>query len=178
MKKITITAILAATVLVAGLMTVADLSVFAAPEKKDFKALLDGFQEVPSVSTAGSGTFKAKLKNDEIKYELEYSGLEGSVAPAAGAHIHLGQSGANGGIMVFLCETPGVVEDPTDNAPACPEEGTVEGTFSSENIIGPSGQGIEAGEFDEFLTALRAGNAYINLHSSAFPGGEIRGQIR
>jgi hypothetical protein len=44
-------------------------------------------------------------------------------------------------------------------------------------VIGPAGQGIAAGEFSELVDALRAGRAYANVHSSKFPGGEIRGQI-
>ncbi len=45
------------------------------------------------------------------------------------------------------------------------------------HVIGPSGQGISAGEFDEIVAAIRAGVAYVNVHTTGFPGGEIRGQI-
>ena len=38
-------------------------------------------------------------------------------------------------------------------------------------------QGIEAGNFEELAAALRAGHAYANVHSSKWPGGEIRAQI-
>jgi hypothetical protein len=44
-------------------------------------------------------------------------------------------------------------------------------------VIGPSVQGITAGEFDEILAAIRAGKAYANVHSTTWPGGEIRGQL-
>ena len=44
-------------------------------------------------------------------------------------------------------------------------------------MIGPAGQGIAAGEFAELVRALRAGAAYANVHTTAHPGGEIRGQV-
>ena len=46
------------------------------------------------------------------------------------------------------------------------------------NVIGPGAQGIAAGEFAELLAAIRSGNAYANVHTTKYPGGEIRGQIR
>ncbi|MBA3245914.1 MAG: CHRD domain-containing protein, partial [Actinobacteria bacterium] len=45
------------------------------------------------------------------------------------------------------------------------------------NVIGPSSQGIAAGEFAELLAAIRAGKTYANVHTSLFPGGEIRAQL-
>jgi hypothetical protein len=45
-------------------------------------------------------------------------------------------------------------------------------------VIGPTGQGIAAGQFEEFVEALRAGIAYANVHTTGFPGGEIRGQLK
>jgi hypothetical protein len=43
--------------------------------------------------------------------------------------------------------------------------------------VGPAGQGIAAGEFDELVRAIKAGVTYANVHSEMFPGGEIRGQL-
>ena len=45
------------------------------------------------------------------------------------------------------------------------------------DVIGPAGQGIEAGNLAEILAAMRAGHAYANVHSSKWPGGEIRAQL-
>jgi hypothetical protein len=143
---------------------------------KHFKGKLDGYQEVLPVSTGASGEFKAKVSKDEtsIEYTLSYSGLEGEVRQA---HIHFGQAGVNGGIMVWLCQTTFNV-DPTGLAPACPQEGSVSGTLTAANVIGPAGQGIAAGEFAEMIEAIRSGAAYANVHSTLWPGGEVRAQLK
>ena len=60
----------------------------------------------------------------------------------------------------------------------CPTSGTVTGDVDASDVVGPAGQGIEAGAFGELIKAMRAGHAYVNVHSVKFPGGEIRAQIR
>ncbi len=49
--------------------------------------------------------------------------------------------------------------------------------LTAADVIGPAGQGISPGEFDELLRAMRRGATYANVHSTGFPGGEIRGKI-
>jgi hypothetical protein len=53
----------------------------------------------------------------------------------------------------------------------------VSGVIVPSDIIGPAGQGIEPGEFEELVLAIRSGAAYANVHTTGRPGGEIRGQI-
>ncbi|MET1163251.1 MAG: CHRD domain-containing protein [Pseudoxanthomonas sp.] len=134
---------------------------------------LRSFEEVPSVSSGARGMFRARIEKGAITYRLSYEGLQGDVRQA---HIHLGQTGVNGGVSVFLCQTT-FNPDPTGLAPTCPASGQVAGMLLPANIIGPSGQGITAGEFDELLAAMRKGVAYVNVHSTLFPAGEIRGQL-
>ncbi|MGH3110788.1 MAG: CHRD domain-containing protein, partial [Gaiellaceae bacterium] len=133
--------------------------------------------EVPSVSTEAQGRFELRIRDSELAYTLTFSGLEGDVAQA---HIHFGQTGVNGGITAWLCE--GSVQGPTGFDTACPQSGTVTGTITADDVLAtpsPSAaQGISAGEFDEFVRAIRAGFTYANVHSSQFPGGEIRTQIK
>jgi hypothetical protein len=133
---------------------------------KNVSATLTGFQEVPAISTTGHGTFTARVESDRITYTLTYSGLE---AAASVAHIHFGQPSVAGGVVAFLCGG--------GSAPACPASGTVTGTITAANIIGPAEQGIAPGEFAEAVAAIGAGVAYVNVHSTKFPNGEIRGQI-
>ena len=141
----------------------------------NFKELLTGYEEVPSVSTGANGEFTAQIRKDStVDWELSYSGLEGTVQQA---HIHLGQQGVNGGISVFLCSnltTPA----PPPGTQACPAPpATISGVFRASNVIGPAAQGIAPGQFDELIAAMRAGATYVNVHSSTWPGGEIRSQI-
>ena len=140
------------------------------------EARLKGFAEVPSVSSAASGRFKARIDSASmnLSYELSFSGLEGDVRQA---HIHFGQHGVNGGIMVWLCQSA-VNVSPVASTPQCPQSGTVSSTISAADVIGPAGQGIAATEFAEMVKAIRAGVAYANVHTSKFLGGEIRGQLR
>ncbi len=138
---------------------------------------LRSFEEVPAVSSAARGFFKAQINETAgtITYELSYKTLQGDIRQA---HIHFGQRSVNGGVSVFLCQTA-TNPDPTGLAPSCgPAPATVTGTLTAANVIGPAGQGIAASEFAELVKAIRAGVAYINVHSSAFPGGEVRGQAR
>lgn len=140
------------------------------------EARLKGYDEIPlALSTTGSGRFKASFDraSGSLHYELSYGGLEGNVTMA---HLHFGRRGVNGGIMVWLCQTT-TNPDPSGAAPTCPAAGSVSGTIQSSSVIGPAGQGIAPGEFAEFLSAVRAGAAYANVHSSKYPGGEIRGQV-
>jgi hypothetical protein len=138
-----------------------------------FRATLSGYEETPTLSTAGSGTFKAELVSDAmgmaIDYELTFADLEGGAAAAS--HIHLGQRATAGGVSAFLCGGGG--------KPACPPTGgTVTGTIRKADVIGPTGQGIAPGEFDELVRAMRAGFTYVNVHNAGRPTGEIRGQVR
>jgi CHRD domain len=154
------------------------------------RARLSGFNEVHfsggqpatlrgAVSTTARGTFNAQIDNRDalIRYELRYRNLEGIVTQG---HIHFGQQHTVGGIVVWLCQTEGTPAPPevADLTPFCPDEGTVTGTIIPAQVLAATNQGLDAEEFDELVRALRAGAAYVNVHSSLFPPGEIRGQIQ
>lgn len=169
MRKLRITVL--AGLAVTTLLFVAS-GVGADSKRSRVKARLDGYQENPAISTAGRGTLTAKIDDEAelIHYTLTYSDLEGG--DAAAAHIHLGDRHTNGGVSAFLCGG--------GDKPACPaREGTVSGVIDAADVIGPSGQGIDPGEFDELVRAIRAGVTYANVHTPPrWGGGEIRGQIR
>jgi CHRD domain-containing protein len=151
--------------ILAGLHAVAD------SQTNNFRADLDGYHEAPlSISTSAIGSFRARLNatGDELTYELEYSGLEGG--STLFAHVHIGQMGTTGGVMFFLCGGGG--------KPACPNiSGTVTGTVTAADVIGPTGQGVAPGQFQEAISSMRAGSAYANVHTTVYQPGEIRGQI-
>lgn len=136
---------------------------------------MSSYLEVPSISsTSAKGKIEARIRNSsKIDYKLKYSGLSSAVAQA---HIHFGQPGVAAGISAWLCETAGT-QSPSASTPTCPQSGTVTGTITATEVIGPAGQGIAAGEFSELAAAMRAGFTYANVHTSNFPDGELRGQI-
>jgi CHRD domain len=169
---------LAATLVAALTLTaLVGMHAFAGGGKSNVKAdVLTGYQEATpaGVSTHATGTFEATIddENQTIDYTLTYVGLTN---PATVAHIHFGNRFTSGGVSVFLC---GGGPHPV----ACPAgtdtEAVVSGTLNPSDVVGPSGQGIAAGEFQELVDAMRAGMTYANVHDTpTFGAGEIRGQI-
>lgn len=165
----------ASTLLVAALATAG-----GGTSNFDARDGLSGYEEVPSVSTSGGGTFDAQLSSSgaAIDWTLSY-GLEGAVQQS---HLHFGQRSVNGGITVFLCSNLGNGPAGTQPCPAAPAtiSGTIEPDDVSPNIPATAAartQGINTGEFDELVRAIRAGKVYANVHSTTWPGGEIRGQL-
>ena len=132
---------------------------------KNLRARLSGYQEVPAVSTEGSGEFRGRIdpRDTEMAYDLSYSGLRGNVTMA---HIHFANTGTNGPIMIWLCGTatnPGPAGTPT-----CPQQGTVSRTVSAADVIGPAGQGIPPGDF------AQAGGGAVVIHGDVLDKGRGR----
>jgi hypothetical protein len=61
--------------------------------------------------------------------------------------------------------------------PRCPPQGRVKGTITPAQWLPWDAQGVAAGEFDEFVRAIRASATYANARSFVFSPGDIRGQI-
>jgi len=140
-------------------------------QRTRFMAHLSGFNEVPSRFSGGSGSFVAQIDEtaQTIAYRLSYANLDGTTVLFS--HVHVGQVGVSGGVSFFLCGG--------GTAPACPPApATVTGTVMATDVLGPTTQGIAAGEFDKVVAAIRAGVTYANVHTDVAPAGEIRGQLR
>lgn len=174
MRKVAIiAAFVALGVLGVGAVATADDDDGSGPNS----ARLNGYQEGTSLSTTGFGSFHIKINRDmTADYVLSYRDVE---TPVSQAHIHLGQRSVNGPVSVFLCRTTQPVPPGAQTVPQCPPTtGTVRGTITPADIIlqNPD-RGIEPGNWAEFVAAVRVGHTYANVHSTRFPGGEIRGQI-
>lgn len=97
-------------------------------------------------------------------------------SPVVQAYIHFGAGRTNGGVFVFLYG---------GLTPACPASGTVTGTITAGDVSvlpatnGDSviSQGIHPADLGALLTVIRSGDTCINVHSTTFPSGEIRGQV-
>ncbi|HZJ32041.1 MAG TPA: CHRD domain-containing protein [Vicinamibacterales bacterium] len=148
----------------------------------NIRELLTGFEEVPSVSTRANGQFNARIAKDgrAIDWELSYSDLEGAVQQS---HIHIGNAGVNGGISVFLCTNLGNGPVGTQSCPPPPAviSGRIFAADVSPNIAATAAartQGLNTGEIEELVAAMRAGATYVNVHTTLWPGGEVRSQIK
>ena len=145
---------------------------FGIATSTEFHATLNGYKEVPPVNTTGFAVLRKLTLNDAaqtIEFRLDYEQLS---APPAAAHIHFGQEHVNGGVMVFFCGGGG--------QPACPAatSGSVSGTITAANVVGPVAQGIAAGNMRAVFDAIRNDASYANMHTANFPAGEIRGQVK
>jgi len=148
------------------------------PPPTIFYATLSGANVVPPVNTDARGRARFALSNTGTRlwFRLEATRIERVTA----AHIHLGQEGANGPVVVVLLGPP---VDPSDRPMSTgPDIGTVpgimvQGTLTDDDILPQPDL-----EFDGSLAALvdwmRRGAAYVNVRTVAYPNGEIRGQIR
>jgi hypothetical protein len=132
-------------------------------------ASLSGANEVPPINTAGTGNFEMTNQQGMITFSLTFSGLSSSLTVA---HLHFAPTKVAGGVMIFLCGGGG--------QPDCPAvtEGTITGTITAANVTGPTTQGIDVGDLDSALEAVRTGLSYVNMHTTNFASGEIRGQLR
>jgi len=163
--------------MVAAMASLAALSSPAQAGETHKAKLLQGIEETPAIITGAGGSFKMDIANDDASFtfELTYEGLEN---PVTQAHIHVGQAGVAGGIVVFFCTNltppPNVPVPPRCPAPPA----TVTGTRTAADVLAVTAQGVSAGELSAVLTAVREGVSYANVHTTGFPSGEIRGQIR
>jgi hypothetical protein len=124
------------------------------------------------VDSRGTGTAQFWLSEDGT--ELHYRLLVANLGGITQAHIHIGGPAgtgpeASGPFVVFLFDLV-----PT----GATERGLIaEGTITAADLIARSNIAFGA-TMPELIAAMDAGNAYVNVHTLAFPGGEIRGQIR
>lgn len=135
------------------------------------QAALSSFNQVPAALATSSGHFQAVVEQDGmISFTLSYANVSSAVTQA---HIHFGASKTNGGVMVFLCG---------GSKPACPAAGTISAadvsTLPATNGDSVIPQGIQPGDLAGLLAAVRSGNSYVNVHTSNFPNGELRGQVQ
>ena len=146
-----------------------------------------------AVLSDGTGTAKLDLNKNAgtVTYTLTYSNV-GTTPPQTGtvsqAHIHFGKSRDSGGILVFFCTNIALPATFTGPPPqSCPQNsGTVSGTWTADDVQVIMGQNVVAKDFDALVDALESNTAYANVHTiplqgatnTAYPGGEIRGQVR
>lgn len=149
---------------------------------EQFSAKFSGFEEIGALGAGETGAIlsdgQAMLdltldqQRQTLAFTLTYSGL----SSVTQAHIHFGKRRVAGGIMVFFCSN---LPNPPAGTQSCPaNSGTISGTITAASVIAVPGQNITAGDFNALTETLLSNTAYGNIHTSKFPAGEIRGQIR
>lgn len=129
--------------------------------QQTFTAELTGGEEVPPVDTEATGTFNLVTVNQSSGYLLSVDQL----ANATAAHIHRGEEGENGKIVVTLYNA---------TMPASISQGLLsQGNITAANLEGP----LAGQQLADLIDIMDNGTAYVNVHTKDFPLGEIRGQI-
>lgn len=135
---------------------------------KNFRAHLSGDQEVPTaVETNATGQAIFQLSKDGT--ELSYKLIVANIDNVRMAHIHVAAAGVNGPVTAWLYPSapPMMVIPGTTNGILA------EGVITAANLLGPlAGKPLSA-----LVELMQAGNTYVNVHTNAYPPGEIRGQI-
>ena len=152
----------------------ADAAMANATMKTTFTARLASRYEVPTnnlpVISNGQGQAIFKLSKDGTS--IHYKLIVANIDNVTQAHIHCGEAGVNGAVVVFLYGF---------NAAGTTVNGILaEGDITSANIIARAdGPNCVGGlqTFDDLVARLQTGRAYVNVHTLQYPAGEIRGQV-
>jgi hypothetical protein len=136
-------------------------AVAAANGPRNFRAHLSGGAEVPPVGTNAQGQAIFQLSDDgtSLRFKLIAANIEDVFA----AHIHCAAPDVNGPVGVTLFGGATVSPD----------------GILSQGMISAPNEGNACGweSLSDVVDAVDAGGAYVNVHTTANPGGEIRGQL-
>jgi hypothetical protein len=144
-------------------------SAWAQPEggTLNFRTHLTGAEEVPPVVTRAQGQAIFQLSRDGTT--LRFRLLAANIQNVTMAHIHLGSKGLNGPVVAWLYPAA----PPPQLIPGRFSGVLAEGVLTEVNLVGP----LAGASMKDLVDEIMAGQTYVNVHTSQFPAGEIRGQI-
>jgi hypothetical protein len=130
----------------------------------NFRSHLSGDQEVPARETQATGQAIFQLSKDGtmLYYKLIVANLDNVLV----SHIHLGAAGANGSPVAFLYG-PLLIQGTSNGIIA-------EGHITAANLVGP----LAGHPLSDLIENINLGLTYVNVHTTRYPGGEIRGQLK
>jgi CHRD domain len=140
----------------------------AGAQTATFQASLDGKQQSPPIDTTASGTATFTLSADGMS--LSYTVSVVDTADITMAHIHIAAAGQNGPVAAWLYPSQ-------PHAQTKPGKFTgvlATGTITAADLAGP----LQGKTIADLVADIKSGSAYVNVHTTAHPGGEIRGQIQ
>jgi len=160
---------MSSTTLTLALHTIATIATLASNidplfgqlEQKSFTTQMSGAEEVPPVDTTASGIAQFVLSSVNITYQVNVTDILGTTA----AHVHAGNVGENGPVLVTLFES----DTPIDQQ---------NGVLAKGNISAGDLEGSMQGkQIADLIMAMGDGETYVNIHTQDNPNGEIRGQL-
>lgn len=123
-----------------------------------WSATLSGANEIPAVTTSAGGSFSSIL--DETNQTLTWNLQAGNITGITAAHLHNATAGNNGPVVVNLY------------GGATVNSLNISGVARPADLVGPF-----ATSWPNFVAAIKSGSIYVNVHTTANPNGEIRGQV-
>ena len=130
-------------------------------DEKRFSTPLTGMEEVPPVNTNSTGIAIFQVKDNNLNFKINVTNLDN----IKGAHIHKGEFGQNGDVIVTLFN-PGKPIDIVNGT-------LVEGNIDASSLQGP----IKGKSINDLVQMMNNTQTYVNIHTEQYPNGEIRGQI-
>ena len=152
-------AIVAIVVVIAvGTVTISSIGLVSAQEQK-FMTQLSSQEEVPPTDSQATGSAEfTPMGTDSVMYNVNATNIEGVTA----GHIHSGQQGENGPIVVTLFNYDSPMNQVSES-----------GSITADKLEGP----MAGKQLSDLTTAMSNGETYVNIHTEQNPNGEIRGQI-
>jgi spermidine/putrescine-binding protein len=136
-------------------------TVYAQGSEQKFTAKLTSKEEVPPNDSPATGMAWVKASEKEVGFKINVTDIDKATA----AHIHLGEKGKNGPVVVTLFKS----DTPTEL-----KNGTLgEGNVTATNFEGP----MKGKALNDLVTAMKNGSTYVNVHTTDIPDGEIRAQL-
>jgi hypothetical protein len=157
-------------VLAAFVLGLASVGVATAAVVSTWTASLRASEEVALVPVESNARGQAVLQLSADGSELHYRLIVANIENVTQAHIHMAPRGANGAVVAWLYPDG----PPTQLIPGRSSGILATGTITAASLVGPL-----AGEpLGSLVDAIAAGNAYVNVHTTQYPPGEIRGQVK
>ncbi|MBC7843765.1 MAG: CHRD domain-containing protein [Gemmatimonadaceae bacterium] len=135
------------------------------PAAERFTATLAGSSVVPATASTSTGTITFEARDSTLNFSLSVVNMTGITQ----AHVHNAAAGANGATLVWLLPVNG-------NAAQAPSV-TLDGVISLGDISPGWVRGTPRLAMDSVKALMRAGRLYVDVHSSSFGAGEVRGQV-
>ncbi|MBA3749361.1 MAG: CHRD domain-containing protein [Nitrosopumilus sp.] len=147
-----------AIILATGIVVSSSLNSAIYAQNGKFSAKLSGQEEVPPTDSKATGMAEFTPTGESVSYTVNATDIQGVTA----GHIHSGEEGKNGEVVVTLFKFDSAQNQVSEN-----------GTITSDKLEGP----MQGKQISDLEAAMKNGTTYVNIHTEQNPNGEIRGQI-